>query len=186
VKTFYALIAVLLLVPVATGQVGDGGYYSDDSGNVVTVDVTDTPSTDHSVTFTDATGFSSAVNGTPSANSTANHPTVDSSAQGTTTGGTTYQVKKVDGKVGVYKKVGKSWKKLKKVRKPKGSGGGIERLQTGDLAPFPGTLSDTYGRSLPMLAGDVAPFDGWLTSSPGDEVTSIPTGTNGFHAGGAP
>lgn len=92
---FSVASALLTFATVATAQgrgVGTSSW-TDGEGAVVRVEVTDTPGPGHSVTFTDATGFTSAVNGATAPGSTTARPTVQSTPIATTAGGTEYRVR---------------------------------------------------------------------------------------------
>lgn len=191
----------LLLVLLAPGLLGavpaaqsvpDDTYWTDGNGTTVHVDVTDTPGPGVSVTFTDATGFTGAISGTPGSDSTETKPTCDDSGVGTTNAPTgtsnTYNIEPdtstndPDDSVVQKKNAAGEWVNMRQVKKKKAGAGsigwggshGAQELQQGQVAPWKGRLVSHDGTKAMLLeAGDAAPFAGMLV--PGDEVTSLPT-----------
>lgn len=86
------LLAALGLLTFATFATAQGrgvgtSTWTDGEGNNVNVTVTDTPETPHAVTFQDATGFTSVVNGAVAPGSSASRPTVQNAPPATVNSG---------------------------------------------------------------------------------------------------
>jgi hypothetical protein len=113
-----ALAALLLLAAPAAAQI-DSGFYSDDNGYVVKVEVSDTngpsvPGVD--VTVVDS-GGTRTTTGVADPGSTAQKPEAKSFPEGTTPRGTT-AVRGNNGKV-QKKNADGTWSNLRRVKKPK-------------------------------------------------------------------
>lgn len=112
-------VAIAILASVASAQIHDGSRWTDNAGNVCTIDVTQETSTGNLlVTVTDATGFTTnAVVGTATPGSTT---AVDAFPATTTQGGTSYRGKSVNGKPRAQRKNAQGeWITLRKLSEPK-------------------------------------------------------------------
>jgi hypothetical protein len=131
IMTIVAAAALLCGTTFAQG-VPDGSDWTDDEGTSVTVDVVDNnPATPGcTVQMTAASGSTSAVTGTASADSTTEKPKAESAPASSTAGGEEYRItKKANGKSVVQVKKNGKWINMRQTKRKKGGAQRPARLQ---------------------------------------------------------